>query len=144
MKNLIPFVAIVFLALLFTQCKSDDDDSSCICPEIFDPVCGDDGVQYGNPCSAECAGVTYTAGYCPESADGRVRDLGDPAVDGCGWVLELPINNEVMTVRPDVLEDTFKVDSLAVKVDFKQTMETSVCGLGGFIPVVEILGMEQL
>ena len=138
------FVAIVFLVLLFTQCKSDDDNAECVCTEEFSPVCGDDGVTYGNACFAECEGVTYTVGYCPETADGLVRDLGDPALDGCGWVLEIPVNNEVVTVRPDELGDLFKVDSLAVRVDFKQTLETSVCGLSGFIPVVEVLGMEQL
>lgn len=33
------------------------DDPSCACPAIYAPVCGVDGVTYGNACSAECGGV---------------------------------------------------------------------------------------
>ena len=32
-----------------------DLGGACVCPEIFDPVCGADGVTYRNRCVARCA-----------------------------------------------------------------------------------------
>ena len=136
-------LAILLLALTFFQCKSDDDPGNCVCIEIFDPVCGDDGVLYSNSCYADCAGVTYTAGYCPEEATGLILDLGDPAVDGCGWVVQMTLDDTPLNYRPDTLAEAFKVDSLSVTVNFKQTVGTSPCGMIEQIPVIEVLEMTE-
>jgi hypothetical protein len=39
---------------------------SCLCAQIFLPVCGENGQTYSNACAANCAQVKYKAGACNE------------------------------------------------------------------------------
>lgn len=144
MKNLFYFAVLLSSLFLFSQCQSEDDPGDCICIEIFNPVCGDDGVLYSNDCHAECAGVNYTPGYCPEQRDGMVLFLGDPALDGCGWVIQLIIDGNDIEYRPDTLADNFKVDMLPVNIQYKQILDVSVCGLEGSIPIIEVIEIKEL
>ena len=41
-------------------------DNSCVCPEIYEPVCGANGITYSNSCFAGCDGVTYFEGECDD------------------------------------------------------------------------------
>eukprot|EP01084_Bolivina_argentea_P117149 208097_1 len=50
---------------------------TCICPMISTPTCCN-GVEYGNPCEAECAKATgCTDGRCPATYDNNSDDQGD-------------------------------------------------------------------
>ncbi len=44
---------------LIDEISVDSGGDDCICPEIWDPVCGADGETYSNSCYADCEGVNY-------------------------------------------------------------------------------------
>jgi len=56
--------------------------------------------------------------------NGMILYFGDPAVDGCGWV----IKTDTIVFSPIELESEFKIDSLKVTFEFKLLDTWWKCG----------------
>ena len=142
MKNLLLLLTFASFLIFNSSCKKDDGE--CVCFKIYAPVCGNDGVTYGNSCLAECEGVTYSDGACSIQTNAKVLDLGDPALDGCGWVIQFDVNGTLQDHRADALSTNFQQDGLDIKIEYNETADQSVCGLIDMIPVIEIVSIELL
>lgn len=59
--------------------------------------------------------------------DASVVDLGNPAVDGCGWWLKLDNGNQYY---PDNLEDKYKKSGLKLEISYKLLNEANKCNFG--------------
>ncbi len=57
--------------------------------------------------------------------DATVYDFGEPAVDGCGWVIE--VGSEFY--KPTNLEPQYQIDQLEIKIDFEKLSSRANCGL---------------
>ena len=73
-----------------------------------------------------------------EGAYAKVNYMGNPALDGFGWVLAFGDDFEV----PNNLADNFKNEGLGVKVSFKRTAQPVPCRCTAKKMYVQITAIE--
>jgi len=61
---------------------------------------------------------------CSTCKDAVIRDFGDPALDGCGWVVD--VSSKIY--KPQNLLSEYRIDSLEVRIKYK-ILDSVNCGL---------------
>ena len=94
--------------------------------------------------------VVITAIACTKSdsenavvtTEAVVINSGDIAVDGCGWLIKIPVTDS--TYSPVNLAEDYKINNLKVKVRFHPMSTKFACGLGAKIRQVTIDNITKL
>jgi hypothetical protein len=61
---------------------------------------------------------------CSTCEDAVIRDFGDPALDGCGWVVDV----SSIIYKPQNLLPKYRIDSLEVRIKY-EVLDSVNCGL---------------
>jgi hypothetical protein len=84
-RIILGYLMVLAMALFTTNVNGQctPNGATCVCPMIYNPVCGCDGVLYSNDCIATCQGVAYTAPIPNGSGGFLPCAVTPPQVPGC-------------------------------------------------------------
>jgi len=126
---------VMMILILLQGCAT----KPCACPDLYAPVCGENGRTYPNPCEAKCDNVNYYDGECPVNGIGIISFSGD-TTEGCDFLVKI-IN---ATYKPDSLPSEFKFDELFVSLKYRKLNQYDECNnLNRTFQVIEIIEINS-
>jgi hypothetical protein len=76
------------------------------------------------------------------TANAIIINTGDPAYDGCGWLIKLSSNNTEYS--PTNLTPAFQKDSLKVNISYTLLNSKYRCGFGPGVQQIKINDIKQV
>jgi len=101
---------------------------------IYAPVCGEDGLEYGNACEAECKNINYTNGKCPIEGTGMIR-----VIDAGSFPCNILIILQSQEFVPLNIDSVFLKDSLLVHIKGRPLLDYVNCTPNLIKEKIEIL-----
>jgi hypothetical protein len=131
-------IIILTLLLILGSCKTKQD---CVCPNLFEPVCGANGKTFDNGCLANCEDIPYISGECPVYGIGIVQYEGDTSQNGCGYFINI-LNEKY---KPLNLTPQFQQDELLISLKYRKLNEYYICDNPyGNHRKIEILEIDEI
>lgn len=128
-------ILIFILTLILIGCNSN---KQCLCPDLYAPVCAENGKTYSNPCEAECDDVQYIDGECPVYGIGMVEFSGDSV---CGFYISI----FGTSYKPQELADEFKEQNKTVTLRYRRLNQYYTCDLPyAHNQIIEILEIDAI
>ncbi|MEM7085330.1 MAG: hypothetical protein AAF489_04060 [Bacteroidota bacterium] len=83
--------------------------------------------------ACQSTNTIITEGTCNQCQDAVIRDYGDPALDGCGFVVDI----DSKIYMPKNLPKEYQVDELKVKMKF-EVRDSTRCGMIQYYEAISI------
>ena len=113
-------------------------EKECLCVDIYEPVCGENGQTYQNSCAAACDDVRYVEGECPVNGVGKVKYSGDSL---CGFLISIYGEN----YKPDTLAPVFREDGLWLNLRYRKLNNFTACDDPyTHLQVIQILDIKKI
>lgn len=131
----IKYPVAALLIMFTTSCYTDKE---CLCTDVYEPVCAEDGQTYRNSCEADCKDLDYIDGECPVVGIGEVIQRNDSL---CEFLIR--IAGELY--KPDTIPPEYEIDGKWLSLRYRKLNVFFVCAeVNNHYRTIQVLKIDEL